>query len=186
MEKIIFLDMDGVIIEEKNHLYKTEDIELIPRAEEAIKLLNEANYRIVAVTNKSVVARGLCTFQEVLNLHENVKEILRERGAVIDQIYFCPHHPTEGANPQYTRDCECRKPKIGMLLEESRNLGKDLEDSFIIGDKTSDIKTGENAGCRTILLETGYGGKDRLYPDITPTFTAKNLYDAVLNVVLRE
>ena len=186
MEKIIFLDMDGVIIKEKTHLYKAKDIELIPGAEEAIKLLNEANYRIVVVTNRSVVARGLCTFQEVLALHENVKDILREEGSVIDQIYFCPHHPTEGTNPQYTRDCECRKPKIGMLLEESRNLGKSLESSFVIGDKTSDIKTGENAECKTILLETGYGGKDGLYPDVIPTFTSKNLYDAVLNVVLRE
>lgn len=185
MRKIIFLDLDGVIIEEKDHLYKAEEIELIPGSEKAIKLLNEANYRIVVITNKSVVARGICTFQEVLDLHENIKEILGERGAVIDQIYFCPHHPTEGTNTQYTRDCECRKPKINMLLEESRNLGKDLESSFIIGDKTSDIKTGENAGCKTILLETGYGGKDGLYPDTIPTFTAKNLYDAVLNVVLR-
>ena len=184
MKKAVFLDRDGVILKFVDHLYRKEDVELIPDSDNAIRLLNENDYLVVGVMNQPVVARGLCTLEEVEEINNYMLELLRQRGASMDKLYFCPHHPEAGDNPEYTRDCNCRKPKIGMLLEGKRYLGISLEDSYVIGDNTMDIKMGKDAGCKTILVETGYGGRDSLF-QVEPRFRAADLYEAVSKIILR-
>ena len=184
MNKIVFLDRDGVICEEKNLLYKKEDLELIPRSAEAIKLLNENGYKVVVVTNQPVVARGLCTEEELLKINSYLDELLAKEGAHIDRTYYCPHHPIKGDNPKYTRDCECRKPKPGMLFSAMKDFGlESLAESYIVGDTIGDIRAGDLAGCKTILVRTGHGGKGE-FSDAIPVFTENDLYDAVINIIL--
>lgn len=185
MEKVIFLDRDGVISVEKDLLHKKEDIELLPRTAKAIQLLNKNNYTVIVVTNQPVVARGLCTLENVREIHEHLKNVLREENARIDEIYFCPHHPKAGNNPEYTKECECRKPKPGMILQAQKDLKiKSLSECFMVGDKISDIKAGFLAGCKTILVKTGYGGDDG-FKDATPDHEAKDLYEAVTQIILK-
>jgi D,D-heptose 1,7-bisphosphate phosphatase len=181
MNKAIFLDRDGVIVKQKHHLHKKEDLELILNSGKAIRLLNERGYLMIVVSNQPVVARGLCTIQEVNEINHYMEEMLKEQGAKIDRIYFCPHHPTKGNNSEYTKNCECRKPKIGLFLQAQKDLDIDLNESWLIGDKTSDIQAGKNARCRTILVNTGYGGKDCLF-SVKPNFLAKDLWNAIYKI----
>ena len=184
-EKYVFLDRDGVINIEKDLLHKKEDLELIPGSAEAIKLLNKNDYRVIVITNQPVVAGGLCTFDEAKEINSHMEGILAKEGAKINRVYFCPHHPTKGNNPEYTRECECRKPKPGMILNAQRDFNiKNLSLCYVVGDKTSDIKAGKLAGCKTILVKTGYAGDDG-FNDAIPDCEAKDLYDAVLNIILK-
>ncbi len=184
MDKIVFLDRDGVICEEKNLLHKKEDIKLIDKSAEAIRILNENGYRVIVATNQPVVARSLCTEEELNEINNHLQELLKKHGAKIDRSYYCPHHPTKGDNPKYTRECECRKPKAGMILSAIKDLDiKDIKECYIVGDTIGDIKTGDNVGCKTILVKTGYGGKGE-YNDAIPMFTAENLHDAVTRIIL--
>ena len=178
MKRAVFIDRDGVIFEDKNHIHKKEDLEIIPGSVEAIKILNNKNYLVVVVTNQSVVARGLCNLEELISMNNYIEENFIKHGAVINKTYFCPHHPTEGTNPLYTRQCDCRKPKIGMIMKAKDELGVYLPGSYVVGDKTSDIKMGKDVGCQTILVKTGYGGKDNLFSDYKPDFISKNLLEA--------
>src|SRR3989344_1609092 len=138
VEKIVFLDRDGVICKDKNLLHKKEDIELIPGSGEAIKLLNENKYKTIVISNQPVVARGLCTLEQLNEINECLKKILAGKGAKLDKIYFCPHHPTAGDNPVYTKECECRKPNPGMIFQAEKDFGiENLQECYMIGDKTS-------------------------------------------------
>lgn len=183
--KFIFLDRDGVITIEREHLHKKSDVEIIPRSAEAIKILNDNNYRVIVITNQPVIARGLCTLQELAEINEHMSSLLAKKGAKLDKIYFCPHHPKAGNNPEYTKDCDCRKPKPGMILEAQKDFKiQDLSKFYMIGDKMSDIYAGKAAGCKTILVKTGYGGKGgENLKDIDPTFYADDLYSSVLKIL---
>ena len=183
--KFIFLDRDGVINVEKELLHKKSDIELIPQSAEAIRLLNENDHKVIIITNQPVIARGLCTLEELAEIHKYMEALLAEKNARIDRIYFCPHHPTVGNNSFYTRKCECRKPKPGLIFQAQKEFNiKNLSECFMIGDKIADIKTGFLAGCKTILVETGYGGNEG-FNDAVPDYKAKDLYDAVTNIILK-
>ncbi len=186
--KFVFLDRDGVISEEKVHLHKKEDMRLIPRSAEAIKILNENNYKVIAITNQPVIAKGLCTLEELEEIHKCMEILLAEKGAKLDKIYFCPHHPTVGNNPEYTKDCDCRKPKPGLIFQAQKDFNiKNLSECFMIGDKMSDIYAGRSAGCKTILVETGYGGKGgENLEDIKASFYAPNLHSAVMKIILKK
>lgn len=183
------LDRDGVINEELStskivHLLDASQFRLIPRAGEAIKLLNDAGFFVVVASNQPAVAKNLCTEEDVHSVNSRMEKELARYGARIDAIYICPHHPEQGhpeANdPKYRKDCECRKPKPGMFLQAARDLGIDLSLSTAVGDKTSDILAGKNAGCKTILVRTGYAGEDKKYP-VQPDQTAQDLYEAVIH-----
>jgi D-glycero-D-manno-heptose 1,7-bisphosphate phosphatase len=163
MEKAVFLDRGGVVIKQKHHLHRKEDLELTLNSGKAIKLFNDRGYLTIVVKNQSVVVRGLNTIQEVHEINHYMKELLEEQGAKIDKIYFCPHHPTEGNNAEYTKDCNCRKPKISMFLMAKKELEICLEESYMICDKTSDIQAGKDAGCKTILVEIDYEGIDEFF-----------------------
>jgi D-glycero-D-manno-heptose 1,7-bisphosphate phosphatase len=152
----VFLDRDGVIIEETNYLADAAQVRLIPGAAEAIACLNRLDVPVVVVTNQAGVARGLFPEERVPEIHQHLTGLLAAQGAHVDRYYYCPHHPTAGTGP-YRRECACRKPRPGMLLQAAGELGLDLQRSYLVGDKPSDLEAGACVGNRTILVRTGHG-----------------------------
>ena len=181
IKALVFLDRDGVINEEVDLLHKEEQLRLLSGAAEAIKLLNGLDAAVVVVTNQPQVARNLCTEADVVRIHEKLNAMLAGKGAFLDGIYYCPHHPEknhpEASNPKYRKECECRKPGTGMLEQARRDIGADKVKCFMVGDRTADIQTGKNAKCTAILVETGLGGKDYKF-DVKPDYIVKDLYEA--------
>lgn len=164
-QKAIFLDRDGTINNYVGFLRKEEDFELLPGVADAIKKINKSGYLAVVVTNQPVIARGEVTFSELENIHNKMETLLGKEGAYLDGIYFCPHHPHsgyEGEVKELKIDCDCRKPKPGMLLKAAEELNIELSQSYMVGDGENDIKAGKAAGCKTVLLNTEceYYGQD--------------------------
>jgi len=151
-----FLDRDGVICEENHYISKPSQFRLLPKVGDAIRLLNEKGFKVVVITNQSGVARGYFTEKDLEQVHKKMKDDLCEKGAELDAIYFCPHHP-DGKIDVYRGDCGYRKPKPSMLELAAAKLNLDLKQSFMIGDKLDDIIAGTKAGCKTILVLTGCG-----------------------------
>lgn len=159
MRKAVFLDRDGTINLEKEYLYRIEDFEFVAGAEDAIRLLNQAGYLVVVVTNQSGVARGYYTEEDVEILHREVSVRLAAKGAHVDAWYYCPHHPA--GKGSYALPCRCRKPLPGMLLAAADRYGICLEESIMIGDKRIDVEAALAAGCRPILVRSGYGSVEQ-------------------------
>jgi D-glycero-D-manno-heptose 1,7-bisphosphate phosphatase len=159
MKKAVFLDRDGTINEEVGYLSDLKQLRLIPGAARAIKRLNDAHFLVVLVTNQSGIARGYFTEAFVQETHVLLRKMLKEQGAHIDAVYYCPHHPKSGESA-YTRMCECRKPGIGMIEQAVRDMHIDVRSSYVIGDKWSDVELGQRAGTRAILVSTGYKADD--------------------------
>jgi len=181
----VFLDRDGVINEDINLLFKPSQLKLIDGAAEGIRMLNENGILAIVVTNQPVVARNMCTESDLATIHEKLEKMLEKKGARLDAIYYCPHHPDKGypeENPKYKIKCECRKPKPGMLIQASKDFAIDMKKCFMIGDKTTDIKAGRNAGCKTILVKTGSAGKDGKF-NIKPDYICKSLPDAAKLII---
>ncbi|HVK18849.1 MAG TPA: HAD family hydrolase [Fimbriiglobus sp.] len=155
-DEAVFLDRDGTLIEEVNYLSRVEQVRLIPGAAAAVRRVNEAGVRVVVVTNQAGVARGYFPESRVAEVHAHLSALLSEQGAHMDAYYYCPHHAAEGVGA-FRVDCDCRKPKPGMLRAAAADLGLDLTRSWMIGDKVCDLKAGAAAGCRTVLVQTGYG-----------------------------
>lgn len=158
--RAVFLDRDGTINEEVNYLHRIEDFSFVPGAPEAIRRLKEAGFLVIVVTNQSGVARGYFPMEAVEALHRHIQAELAAAGTSIDAFYVCPHHPTAGAG-DYRTDCDCRKGNPGMLLRAARDHDIDLGRSYMIGDKSADLEAGERAGCRSLLVLTGYGAAER-------------------------
>ncbi len=184
-QKCIFLDRDGTI-NRANGLIDTEDkLELEKGAIEAIGIINKSEYLAIVVTNQPVIARGNCTVKEVVNINNKMQTLLGKEGVYLDDIAFCPHHPDKGylgENRMYKVNCNCRKPKIGMLVEMVEKYNIDLLQSWIIGDTTVDLQTGENAGLKKVLVLTGEAGEDGKY-NISADFVEKNLLQAVKKII---
>lgn len=183
MSRAIFIDRDGTINVDKDYLTDPDQVEFIEDSPEAISLANTLGLKVVVISNQSGVARGLMTVEQVENVNKRLVEMLGARGATIDAMYYCPHHPGNG----YV--CTCRKPDIGMLLQAKEKFDLDLSSSFVVGDKWSDVKCGENAGATTSLVMTGYGKTDyrRCIDDsIKIDYLAENLYDFVKNFVKKQ
>ena len=179
MQKAIFLDRDGVINEEISFISKTEDMILYDFTAEAIRKINQSEYKAIVITNQSVIARNLCTLEELKQIHNKMETLLGRERAKIDGLYYCPHHPDKGypeERTEYKIDCFCRKPKPGMLLDAAFDFNLDLAQSFTIGDNQRDIEAGINAGCITVGVMTGYGLKRS---SIRPHFFFQNLLEAV-------
>lgn len=157
-QKAIFLDRDGTINKYVGFLRNIDDFVLIDGVSEAIKLINQSGYLAIVVTNQPVIARGEVTWDELHEIHKKMETLLGKDGAYIDGIYICPHHPDkgfEGERPEYKFDCDCRKPKPGLLLQAAKDFNIDLSQSIMIGDNENDVKAGENAGCiKSILLNS--------------------------------
>jgi D-glycero-D-manno-heptose 1,7-bisphosphate phosphatase len=149
--RAVFLDRDGVVVEDVGYLRSPDQLRLLPGAAEAIRRLREAGYLAIVVTNQSGVARGYFGEEDVRRAHAALEEMLRAAGTKLDAIYYCPHHPTEG-EPPYRVACSCRKPEPGMLLQAAADLGIDLKASALIGDKPSDVEAAHRAGCRAALV----------------------------------
>lgn len=152
----VFLDRDGTINTEVHYLSRPDQLELLPTVAETISRLNTMGIAVVVVTNQAGIARGYFSELILADVHEHLRQLLSEQNAMLDAIYYCPHHPTEGLGG-YRIDCHCRKPKPGMLSQAARELGIDLSRSLMIGDRESDLRAGANAGCCTALVLTGYG-----------------------------
>lgn len=152
----VFLDRDGTLTAEAEWVTTSRELELLPFAAEAIVVLRRAGYAVVLATNQSAVARGFVTEAGLAEIHAHMREELARDGAEVDGVYVCPHHPTEGF-PPYRRECECRKPKPGMLLAAARDLGLDLAASWVVGDAERDLQAGAAVGARGILVATGKG-----------------------------
>jgi D-glycero-D-manno-heptose 1,7-bisphosphate phosphatase len=155
-QKAVFLDRDGTINIYKGFLRNIDDFELIPGISEAIKRINASGYLAIVVTNQPVIARGEVSWDELREIHNKLETLLGSEGAYLDGIYFCPHHPHkgyEGEVPELKIECDCRKPKPGMLLTAAKDFNIDLRQSFMIGDSENDIKAGKEAGCKTVLID---------------------------------
>lgn len=176
MKRAVFLDRDGVIVEDSDYVYRIDQLKLIPGSAEAIKLLNENGFLTIIVTNQAGVAKGYFTEKDIMLFNDSMKEKLIEHGAYIDAIYYCPHHP-DAKIEKYKINCDCRKPKPGMLKDAEKRFDIDFGRSFIIGDRLSDIAAGKYVGCKTIMVLTGYG-KGEPKNDRIDHIT-QNLYGAV-------
>ena len=155
-QKAIFLDRDGTVNRYVGFLRNIEDLELLDNAAEAIKTINASDYLAIIVTNQPVIARGEVTFAQLDEIHKKLETLLGEKGAFLNAIYFCPHHPDsgfEGEIKELKIDCNCRKPKPGMLLKAAEDYNIDLHQSYMIGDSENDVKAGLAAGCQSIQIE---------------------------------
>ena len=154
-QKVIFLDRDGTINKYVGFLKNIDDFELIPGVVDAIRTINELGYLAIVVTNQPVLSRGEVTDLELQEIHNKMETLLGAEGAYLDAIYYCPHHPHkgfEGEVPELKCECDCRKPKPGMLLKAAKDYNIDLLSSWMVGDRENDIKAGKAAGCRTALI----------------------------------
>ena len=168
-QKAIFLDRDGTINKCVGFLRNIDDFELLPGVADAIRNINLSGYLAIVVTNQPVIARGEVTYNELQVIHNKMETLLGQQGAYIDKIYFCPHHPHkgyEGEVPELKIDCNCRKPKPGMLLKAAEEYNVDLNQSWMIGDSENDVMAGKAAGCKTALLGTGNFGQDKTVMDL--------------------
>ena len=158
MNNAFFLDRDGVIIEEEHYLSDPAKVRLCPGCAEAFRQISAAGFRIIVTSNQSGVARGYFTFAEIAAVERRIEELLTGAGAPLpDAWYYCPHH-TKGSVAEYVRDCDCRKPRPGMLIRAAEEHAISLPSSVMIGDKLSDLRAAFAAGCRhAALVMTGHG-----------------------------
>jgi D-glycero-D-manno-heptose 1,7-bisphosphate phosphatase len=158
MLRAVFLDRDGTLNVEKGYISDVDALELYPGAARVVRLLNDAGILAILVTNQTGAARGYYSIEHVHALNRRVADLLmHEAGARLDAVYFCPHYK-DGIIPEFTKDCDCRKPSPGMILQAKQDFPDiDLTASFVVGDKATDITFAFNAGCRGILVRTGYG-----------------------------
>lgn len=180
-KKAVFLDRDGVLIPDIGHLSNPAQLQLLPGVSRAVKKLNHRQVPVVVVTNQSVVGRGLCSEEELEEIHLALSDLLSKDEAHITRFYFCPHHPSALVGA-YKMDCECRKPKAGMFRQAAQELGINLDGSVMVGDNFTDIQAGSSVGCRTVLISDTHGPEDRQYavgPSNHPDHIATGLDRAV-------
>ncbi|HUU50471.1 MAG TPA: HAD family hydrolase [Nitrospinota bacterium] len=178
----VFMDRDGTINDEMGYINHISRFKLLPRSAAAIRLINQNSFKTVIITNQSGVGRGYFPEKLVEEIHDNLKRGLSQEGAHIDGIYYCPHHPFLGMG-KYKKDCECRKPKIGMIKKAAKELDIDLSRSYMVGDRGADIQMAKEFGGKGVLVLTGYGKGEYEYLNHTwpkkPDYIAEDLYDAV-------
>ena len=162
-QKAVFLDRDGTINKYVGFLRDIDEFELLPGVAEAVRKINASGYLAIVATNQPVIARGEVTREELGEIHNKMETLLGKEGAYLDAIYYCPHHPDKGYDgevPELKVECECRKPKPGMLINAAIDLNIDLSSSWVVGDGENDIEAGKSAGCRTALIGNGTYGQD--------------------------
>jgi D-glycero-D-manno-heptose 1,7-bisphosphate phosphatase len=178
----VFLDRDGTINEQMGYINHISRFQMLPGVADAIRRLNEAEIPVVVVTNQSGLARGYFPAELLTAVHEKMVALLAEDGAHVDGIYVCPHHP-EAKKEEYRLNCDCRKPKPGLLLLAAAEMGLDLARSVVVGDRWSDLKTAKAIGALPVLVLTGYGRGDAQYigptQEVQPAFVGVDLAEAV-------
>jgi histidinol-phosphate phosphatase family protein len=188
-QRAVFLDRDGTLNTlclgsappPLPHKFITcpEELELADGAAEAVRLINNAGWLAIVVTNQPVIARGLCTLEALGEIHKKLETALGEEGAYLNAVYFCPHHPDKGFPgevAEFKIDCECRKPKPGMLIQAAARFNIDLENSWMVGDSFRDVEAGKNAGCKTAYID--YDGRNT-----GANLIVKNLREAVTEIL---
>jgi D-glycero-D-manno-heptose 1,7-bisphosphate phosphatase len=182
MNRAIFIDRDGTLNEEVGYIDRPAHLRLFPFAAEAVRRINAAGWRAILVTNQSGVARGYLSEAQLAALHVHLAAALAGEGARLDAIHYCPHHPTEGESP-YRQDCECRKPKPGLLTRAAQDFDLDLAQSFVVGDRYRDVEMAHRAGASGVLVLTGYGRDEYEHERASwtkaPEHVAENLLEAV-------
>ena len=156
MNKAVFLDRDGTLIQDRGYICSFPQVGFFAFAAAAVRAMNEAGYLVIVVSNQSAVARGICSEKEIELLHRQLQNHFKKDSAVISAFYYCPFLP-DGTIGRYRRDSPLRKPAPGMLLQAARDFALDMSTCIMVGDKTDDILAGKNAGCRTMLVRTGQG-----------------------------
>jgi D,D-heptose 1,7-bisphosphate phosphatase len=183
--KAIFLDRDGTLNEDPGYLGDPEQVILLPTVGDALNILkNQLNFLLIVVSNQSGVARGLITEEEVKKVNNRLNELLADFNVKIDDFYYCTAHPDFSS----AEECECRKPSPKMILDASEKYNIDLSKSYLIGDNISDIESAMNAGCKSVLVKTGYGMETinvLQKQNKFPSFVAENLMDAV-NFIIKD
>jgi len=189
MKSAVFLDRDGTINEEMGYINHPSRFFVFPFVPEAISLLNKINMVVVIITNQSGVARGYFTESLVIQIHNQFKNYLLEHRAYIDAIYYCPHHPVEGKG-KYKKDCDCRKPKPGMVLRAVKEQNIDLKRSYLIGDRYKDIEYADKLNLTSGLVMTGYGRGEYEYQrhlwKLKPDIIGENLLEIVKVIYQKE
>lgn len=178
MQKCIFMDRDGTINKLNGFINTPDQIELLDRAAEAIRLINASKYLAIVITNQPVVARGECSFDELDEINKKLETMLGNEGAYIDDLFYCPHHKDKGFDGEVSElkfNCSCRKPEPGLILRAAKKYNIDLSESYMIGDSMSDIECGKRAGVKTVLVNTGEVYKNNAEADIVSC----DLLDAV-------
>ncbi len=178
-QKCVFLDRDGTINKYVGFARNVDDIDLEKKVSDGLKAINHSEYLSIVITNQPVIARGEVTFEELFNINKKIETLLGNEGAYFDDLFFCPHHPDKGfvgEIPELKIDCDCRKPRIGLLLKAKVKYNIDLENSIFVGDTTMDIQTGKNAKMKTILVNTGEKGLDKRF-NVKPDFIIDSLDD---------
>ena len=168
----IFLDRDGVLTEEIGYITSVENLNIFPYATECIRQIHEKGYYAIVITNQSGIARGLFTEETLKNMNTFLMEMTG-----VDAVYYCPHHPDGGVD-RYRIICKCRKPETGLLWQACNDFDIDMNRSYMIGDRAGDILTGQRAGIKTVLLESGYG-LVRLEQDVTPDYVFADLRNVI-------
>jgi D-glycero-D-manno-heptose 1,7-bisphosphate phosphatase len=168
-QKAIFLDRDGVINVDKEYLHEPQQFELEKNVAKGIKIMQDMGYKLIVITNQGGIGLGYYTKEDFYKVNREMFKQLGKNNINIDKVYFCPHMSSE--------ECTCRKPKTGMITRGQEELNLDLKKCFVIGDKTADIKAGNDSGCKTILVKTGHKGKDNRYK-AKPTYIADDLLDS--------
>ena len=182
MNKAVFLDRDGTIVEDVGYMNSPQQIQFISGSIEAIKKLNDAGYKVIIITNQAGVAHGLVTEDMLQSIDKALHKGLLHGGAHLDAIYYCPHHPEHGVYP-YKQACECRKPHPGLILKAQKQFDLDLSQSFMIGDKATDIEAGKSAGTKTIMVMTGRGQEEKANLKNQPDYFADNLLAAAKSLL---
>lgn len=149
--RAVFVDRDGTLIRDVGHLCRADQVEILPLVPQALRLLNEHHFKVVVVTNQSVIARGRLTEALLAEIHGTLCRRLAELGGTIDGVYYCPHHPTEGAEP-YRRVCDCRKPDTGMIRRAAAELGLAVSRSYVVGDQLSDMELAARSGAKGVWI----------------------------------
>lgn len=183
MRRAVFVDRDGTLIEEIGYLDRLDRLTLFPYTVDAIRLLNRAGFVVVVVTNQAGIARGLVDESFVAVAHQFISDRLAAGGAAIDKYYYCPHHP-DGTIPALRRQCDCRKPRPGMLLKAAAELDLDLSRSFSIGDRLHDVQAAEAAGARGLLVRTGHGARDAAHAPATAAAAIEDNLIAAVSWIL--
>jgi len=184
MNKVVFLDRDGVITEDPPHYaHRVDQVRIISGSGEAIRLLNERGYLVIVVSNQSGVAKGYYQERDVGLFNNEMKRQLSLEGAHINALYYCPHH-SEGIVKEYCKSCTCRKPQPGMLIRAAEEHQINLKESFMVGDKFSDIVAGNSVNCRTIFVLTGHGMDEVSHLKGSMVPVAVNLLNAVKEYII--
>jgi len=176
-KRAIFLDRDGVINREVGYLSDPNYFKFIEGSIEALRVLKQKGYLLIVITNQAGIARGFFKEETLKVIHDRMITLLLQNDIELDDVFYCPHHP------EFTGSCDCRKPKPGMILKAQLKFNVDLTNSYMVGDTLNDIKTGKAAGCKTVLVLSGYGKEEqKKIGSIIPDMISKNLKEFAINI----